>query len=65
MPKSDIPLPTRISRKAGMSKVRVYASGDNLYTWQHLHTDSFDPEQKNILDYPVMRTWSFGLNVEF
>lgn len=58
-------LPTRISRKAGMSKVRVYASGDNLYTWQHLHTDSFDPEQKNILDYPVMRTWSFGLNVEF
>jgi len=58
-------LPAKLTRKAGMSKVRVYASGDNIYTWQHLHTNSFDPEQKNILDYPVMRTWSFGLNVEF
>lgn len=58
-------LPARLTRKAGMRKVRVYASGDNIYTWQHLHTNSFDPEQKNILDYPVMRTWSFGLNVEF
>lgn len=58
-------LPTKIVRKAGLGKVRVYASGDNIYTWQHLHTNSFDPEQSNILDYPIMRTWSFGLNVEF
>lgn len=58
-------LPKGLTRKAGMSRVRVYASGDNVYTWQHLHTNSFDPEQKNLLDYPLMRTWSFGLNVEF
>jgi hypothetical protein len=58
-------LPSRISKKAGLGKVRAYASGDNIYTWQHLRTKSFDPEQKNILDYPVMRTWSFGVNVEF
>lgn len=58
-------IPASVCRKAGLESVRVYASGDNIYTWQHLHTKSFDPEQKSILDYPLMRTWSFGLNVSF
>lgn len=58
-------IPARAAKKAGFQNVRVYASGENLFTWQHLRTNSFDPEQRNILDYPLMRTYSFGLNISF
>lgn len=40
-------LPESISKKIGASNVRFYLSGNNLYTWTHLKTDSFDPEQNS------------------
>ena len=54
-----------ISKKIGASNVRFYLSGNNLYTWTHLKTDSFDPEQNSPAAYPTMRTYNVGLNITF
>ena len=54
-----------ISKKIGASNVRFYLSGNNLYTWTHLKTDSFDPEQNGPAAYPTMRTYNVGLNITF
>ena len=57
--------PSRLIKKAKMSNVRVYVSGDNLFTWTSLLTKAFDPEQTSVLDYPLMRTFSCGINIQF
>lgn len=55
--------------KLGMQHLRVYFSGENLITIDHL-PDSFDPETVggdygNGKAYPLQKTYSFGLNVTF
>ncbi len=55
----------KICKMVGASNMRVYISGDNLHTWTHLKTKSFDPEQSNALAYPTMRTYNIGLNITF
>lgn len=62
-------LPQAITEKAGMSRVRVYFSCDNLFTITSL-SKIFDPEA---LDgswgtgklYPLQRTMAVGVNVSF
>ena len=54
-----------ISKKIGASNVRFYLSGNNLYTWTHLKTDIFVPEQNSQAAYPTMRTYNVGLNITF
>lgn len=58
-------LPQKISGFIGAEKIRFYVNGNNLYTWHHLETDSFDPEQTGPTQYPTMRTYNFGVNVTF
>ena len=58
-------LPKRVSELIGSNNIRFYANGNNLYTWQHLKTKSFDPEQVGPTQYPMMRTYNFGVNVTF
>lgn len=58
-------LPKSITRKIKSENIRFYFSGDNLYTWTHLRTKSFDPEQNSLLTYPIMRNWNFGFNIQF
>ncbi len=59
-------LPTNITEKAGLAKVRVYFSGENLWTGTHL-SKLFDPETINSgkggSAYPLSRTYSFGLSL--
>lgn len=62
-------LPQEWVRKAKLSRVRVFVSGDNLYEWSGVKP-YFDPE--SITDtsafgyvYPFSRQYSFGLNVTF
>ncbi|GJH39672.1 SusC/RagA family TonB-linked outer membrane protein [Capnocytophaga sp. HP1101] len=56
--------------KAGISSVKVSVSGNNLYTWSKMH-DGYDPEQQDSNGaasgylYPMTRTYSVGLNVQF
>ena len=62
-------LPKTWTRKAAMESVRVYVSGDNLVTFSGI-SGVFDPE---LLGsdwgdgklYPLQRTISIGLNVNF
>ena len=61
-------LPTKMLQKVGLSGVRVYLQGENLFTL----TDytGYDPEvgTRNGLDsgtYPQARTFTFGVNVNF
>lgn len=59
-------LPVSWTQKAGISKVRVYFSGDNLLTFTpykgldpERSEDGYDPQ------YPQNKICSFGINVEF
>lgn len=60
-------LPSRLTEKAHMSSVRVYASGLNMYTFTKY--TGFDPEvgtsgiDNNV--YPVTATYSIGVNLGF
>ncbi len=61
-------LPQNITRKFGVSALRIYLSGENLHTFTGM-TDLFDPEligsngQGNV--YPMARTFSIGASVTF
>jgi hypothetical protein len=52
--------------KAKISSLRVYVSAQNLFTITNAW-DGFDPEinNANAEFYPVMRTFTVGLNVTF
>ncbi len=67
-------LPKKIFEKSIISKVRLYVNVQNLYTWTKY--SGFDPALGNLdqnitlsgIDlgrYPVPRTTSMGLNIEF
>lgn len=54
-------LPKAWIGKIGLSNAKVYCSGENLFTFDHLPT-GFDPERMT-WGYPFYRTISFGFNV--
>jgi TonB-linked SusC/RagA family outer membrane protein len=63
-------LPASFCKKIKMSSIRVYVSGQDLFTiskgtWDH----SFDPEEGYLMSneqtYPFTRVTSIGLNVKF
>lgn len=58
-------LPKKLIAKAGISHVRLYFSGTNLFSISNV--PSVDPEQKddNGLGYPTMRVMNFGINLKF
>lgn len=61
-----IKIPEKIAQKLGLSSARVYVSGQNLFTitkfWK-----GFDPEINNNSAefYPLMKTFTAGLNLKF
>ena len=62
-------LPTHLVAKIGLSRVRVYFSGDNLFTLTKM-SKIFDPEAydgkySDGKVYPLSRVLSCGLNVTF
>jgi len=59
-------LPKTISDKVKLGSARLYVSGQNLITWSN-YFPGFDPEQKDTAGefYPIMRTYTVGLNVNF
>jgi TonB-dependent starch-binding outer membrane protein SusC len=58
-------LPSTMSRKAGLSNLRVYVNGLNLLTWDKLKV--YDPESNSATGqyYPQARIISTGLSVTF
>ncbi|WP_255431078.1 SusC/RagA family TonB-linked outer membrane protein [Pedobacter sp. N36a] len=59
----------KITRKWGMTSVRLYVSANNIYTWSNYSGP--DPELVNGLGrdnsggYPNRRAYNFGINVQF
>lgn len=58
-------LPENLAKKIGAKRIRLYANGLNLFTWDRLPTKDFDPELNDGLAYPVTRLYNFGLNFTF
>ena len=58
-------LPKRIVAKAGISNLRLYVSGTNLFSISNI--PFMDPEciNSNGLDYPTMRVVNLGINLKF
>lgn len=57
-------IPSEITRKFAVEKLRVYVSGLNLWEASGLENSNFDPETLS-QSYPVMRSFAFGLQVTF
>lgn len=67
-------IPSSISKRAKLASARVYVSGENLFTFDHLHGVPIDPEvnytSSGLNDtstfgrvYPYRKIFSFGLQV--
>ncbi|ATL47786.1 SusC/RagA family TonB-linked outer membrane protein [Chitinophaga caeni] len=62
-------LPKSLLDRYKIQRLRIFASGENLWTWTKLRTDYIDPEQAMSNNdgrvYPFSKTFSFGLDVSF
>lgn len=57
-------LPQKWTRKAKISKARIFYTGYNLFTWHNMRV--IDPEsQPGACNYPVQKVSSFGLSLQF
>lgn len=57
-----------LTKRLGLNKLRIYGLADNVYLWSK--REGFDPRQSGITGasgntYSLLRTISFGLNLEF
>lgn len=59
-------LPKVWIEKVGLEKCRIYFSGENLFEFSKLNKN-FDPELTSTAGYiyPIMRNYSFGVNLTF
>ncbi len=59
--------PSRWIRRAGITKLRIYAEGYNLLTFSELNKYNIDPESPAVNNgyYPQQRTFSLGVNLSF
>lgn len=73
-------LPETLIKKIGLARLRVYASGENLFEWSGIK-DFYDPESTNAnintdptsgigrkgngMTYPFQRSYSVGINAIF
>lgn len=58
-------LPAGALKAVGVSKMRLYVSAQNYFTWAHLKMGHLDPENDASLGYPVTKMANFGLNITF
>jgi hypothetical protein len=55
-------LPNKWSEKIGLSRVKIYVAGDNL--WTDTKYLSYSPEEEADA-YPETKNYSFGINIKF
>jgi hypothetical protein len=48
----------------GVNTLRIYAGGQNLFTWDNLKGEQNDPESEN-RRYPITKIVNFGVEVNF
>lgn len=56
-------LPKQWYAQLGVDKVQVFGNGTNLFCISGM--DEHDPEQDKLDSYPIMRTFTVGLNINF
>lgn len=56
-------LPKQWYQKWGLQQVQIFGNGTNLFSIDGM--DEMDPEQDKLDSYPIMRTFTVGLNVNF
>ncbi|NQU51950.1 MAG: TonB-dependent receptor [Bacteroidetes bacterium] len=56
-------LPSRWFNKIGLSKVQVFANGTNVFAISQYK--EHDPEQATLDSYPLMKTFTGGVNINF
>lgn len=57
-------LPKKVLGHSGISKLRLYVSGQNLFTIQNAYP-GYDPEASAGYYYPLMRIYTFGIDLRF
>ncbi len=57
--------PAKVFRRVGITRLRLFVSGQNLYTWDKLRTDHLDPEPNGSMTYPVTRMFNVGAHLTF
>jgi hypothetical protein len=62
-------IPKNLTKKIKISNLRIFYSGQNLFTFNHFYT-GWDPEMyqatgDNPSFYPITVVHTFGLNVKF
>ena len=55
-------MPKNLISSIGVKSARVFVTGTNLFML-YSGNKIYDPEMNNILSYPMMRTYSLGLNI--
>jgi hypothetical protein len=58
-------LPEQLTGKWRIDRLRVYFSGENIFTFHHMEVPGNDPERNDNVYYPFMKVVSFGLNIGF
>lgn len=59
-------LPTEVlNRLGGISSIRLYAGGQNLFIWHKLRMNHLDPETTNTIGYPNTKMFNFGCYINF
>lgn len=57
-------IPPRLTRKVFIERLKVYVAGQNLLTWTNM-TEVIDPELSGAYIYPLYKSISVGLNIDF
>jgi TonB-linked SusC/RagA family outer membrane protein len=63
-------IPSRLAKRAHIDNLRVYVNGFNLFTFANPLAKNLDPEREEgayqaDLTYPLMRSFNFGINLNF
>jgi len=56
-------IPESALKKTGISGFKIYFSGSNLFIISEFNDLYYDPELSNGFSYPVIRNFSFGINI--
>lgn len=57
-------LPKPVLTKLGVTQLKFFLTGNNLCLLQN-KIKYYDPESSSIFDYPMMKSYSFGVNLSF
>lgn len=57
-------LPKKFTSRFGVANMRVYANGNNIFTWSKLPID-IEGRNHNDRNYPLQKQYTIGLNVTF